>query len=155
MPLRIPASCKGNPMMRMADATTPSQARPRGIMRPRSRSQQKNVLPMAKSVAATRLGRDSAMPVMATIAPRDPSPSRRLDASDHIQRDRENDRRDILGNRSELPPDTVEEAGHRAYADDDVEEQGEARDASGGCAIHGAFRGSSEFLPEPLIEVID
>jgi len=46
-----PASCKGRPTTRRAEATTPSQASKTGIIRPRSRRYEKSRLPIAKKIA--------------------------------------------------------------------------------------------------------
>src|SRR5688500_20298263 len=51
-PLTTAASCNGSNATSNTDAITPSHASDVGIIRPRSRSQQKSVLPTAKNVAA-------------------------------------------------------------------------------------------------------
>ena len=50
-PPSSPASCRGKHTTGRIDASTPSQASPTGIMRPRRRSHEKSVLPMAKKAA--------------------------------------------------------------------------------------------------------
>src|SRR6266540_767154 len=52
-PCSNPPSCSGRPTTIKIEATTPSHASGTGIIRPRSSSQEKSVLPRAKKLAAT------------------------------------------------------------------------------------------------------